>query len=341
MRCGRGHDHANIQEVKACYNLPADLEVRVENLVPAGPAPADPVKARETAQKKAVDALNRQKAAAGEIHGFTARCPQCVAGSHPWQGYKDIHAEMNAEDNPEPAPVRNGFNGRPNKYPGTCVLCGRHVAAQAGLLGDRGDDGRFTVRHMPRQCPEPVAMPRGDAASHSVTGNGRRTPTPLPDVPEGHYAIPSLTGNNDLDFFRVDRPTEGEYAGKTYIKRVIGGHPDKNIRFNQFRPVLEAILKFGVDESGLLYGQKIKSCRWCNKSLTQFASRQLSCGETCAGYHGLGELWAELQSQWHRDNPGKDAKDLGDDEGWLDQVTLKERMRRADDLAAAEQATWD
>lgn len=330
MRCGKGHDHANLDEVKACYGLPADLQVRKENLVPEGPKPVDPVKAREIALKKAADALNLQKAKAGEIHGFSAHCPTCVAGNHPWQGYRDVFQTEGLSDNAIPEPTQNN-GGRPNRYGGTCFLCGNYVKAEEGLLGERVN-GKFTVRHHPEQCPTP--KPRQEEQRQTQRG-------PLPDVPEGHYAIPSLTGNNDLDFFRVDRPTEGSYAGKTYIKRVIGGHPDKNIRFGQFRPVLEAILKFGVDESGLLYGQKIRACRFCNRHLTVFASRQLSCGPDCAAQRGMGMLWEELQSEWQRANPGKEAKDLGADEGWLDQVSAKERQRTEDNLAAAEDATWD
>lgn len=338
MRCGKGHDHANLDEVKACYGLPADLQVRKENLVPEGPKPVDPVKAREIALKKAADALNLQKAKAGEKHGFTAHCPQCVAGNHKWQGYQDVFQTEGLSDTAIPLPPEpqryNGFSNapKPNRYGGTCFLCGQYVRAEAGLLGERVN-GRFTVRHRPEECQAKVELKPVDP--------GFNHRAPLPDVPEGHYAIPSLTGNNDLDFFRVDRPTEGSYAGKTYIKRVIGGHPDKNIRFSMFRPVLEAILKFGVEESGLLYGQKIRACQHCNRHLTQFASRQLSCGPDCAAQHGKGELWQEIQSAWERDNPGRDTKDLGPDEGWLDQVSVKQRRREADAMAAAEDATWD
>jgi hypothetical protein len=104
---------------------------------------------------------------------------------------------------------------------------------------------------------------------------------PYPDVPAGHYAIPSLTGNNDLDFFRVDRPTEGKWSGRTFVKRVIGGHPDTPIRGSEARKVLNAILEAGVDEAGRRYGQEVGRCRRCNRHLTDETSRQLGIGPDC------------------------------------------------------------
>jgi hypothetical protein len=103
----------------------------------------------------------------------------------------------------------------------------------------------------------------------------------LPDVPEGHYAIPSLTGNNDLDFFRVDRPTEGKWAGYTFLKRVVGGKPDLPVARAQRRTVLEAIEAAGVDAARQQYGVSIGRCYVCNRHLTDELSRQLGIGPDC------------------------------------------------------------
>lgn len=102
---------------------------------------------------------------------------------------------------------------------------------------------------------------------------------PLPDIPAGHYAIKSLTGNNDLDFFRVDRKGE-DGKGRTFIKRVIGGRPDKNIRFSQYRDVLECI-EVDIEGAAILYGQQIGRCYRCNRHLTDELSRKLGIGPDC------------------------------------------------------------
>lgn len=101
------------------------------------------------------------------------------------------------------------------------------------------------------------------------------------DVPAGHYAVESLTGNNDLDFFRVDRPTEGSHKGKTFVKRVIGGRPDCNVRGKTFHQALKAIQDAGIDVAAKRYGTEIGRCYRCNRHLTDETSRALGIGPDC------------------------------------------------------------
>jgi hypothetical protein len=103
----------------------------------------------------------------------------------------------------------------------------------------------------------------------------------IPDIPAGYYAVKSLTGNNDLDFFRVDRPTEGRWAGRTFVKRIIGGNPEAQVRGQQARAALEAIIKAGPDSAMALYGQEIGQCGRCNRHLTDETSRALGIGPVC------------------------------------------------------------
>lgn len=106
-------------------------------------------------------------------------------------------------------------------------------------------------------------------------------PLEVPDVPAGHYAVSSATGNNDLDFFRVDRPTEGQWAGRTFVKRVIGGHPDFAVRGAQAKAALEAILEADPAKAAQRYGQEIGRCFKCNRHLTDETSRALGIGPEC------------------------------------------------------------
>jgi len=103
----------------------------------------------------------------------------------------------------------------------------------------------------------------------------------IPDVPAGHYAVKSLTGNQDLDFFRVDRPTEGHWVGRTYVKRVIGGKPDSKVWGATALAALEAIVAVGPEKAGILYGQEIGRCCRCNRHLTDQTSRQAGMGPEC------------------------------------------------------------
>lgn len=116
---------------------------------------------------------------------------------------------------------------------------------------------------------------------HPKTARPQANTTSLPDVPAGHYATASRTGNNDLDFWRVDRPTQGQWAGRTFVKRVIGGHEDQRVNLTETRAALEAILAAGLEEASRAYGQSIGRCGRCNRSLTDETSRAYGIGPDC------------------------------------------------------------
>jgi hypothetical protein len=103
----------------------------------------------------------------------------------------------------------------------------------------------------------------------------------MPDVPAGYYATPSLTGNNDLDFWKVDRPTEGRWAGRTFVKRVIGGKPNVAVRGATASSALAAILKADPAKAAQRYGQEIGRCSRCNRHLTDETSRAAGMGPEC------------------------------------------------------------
>jgi hypothetical protein len=165
---------------------------------------------------------------------------------------------------PTPAPeAKREDSCKPNRYPGDCRFCGGHVDALQGLLCRV--DGRWAVEHQSGQCSPAQATTAAPAAT-------------LADVAAGHYAIAS-TGANDLAFYRVDRPTEGQYAGRTFVKLVVGGHPDRNVARNQVAGILARIA--ADPEAGARYGQQLGQCRTCNRSLTDALSRQIGEGPEC------------------------------------------------------------
>src|SRR6516164_7990534 len=153
----------------------------------------------------------------------------------------DLMVARRQADDQRPAPAANvpagvEIQNRPNRYSGNCVLCGGHVAEQAGRLGKQ--NGRWIVAHNDGECVEQAA-----AAPAAAPGHGFRS-----DVPEGHYAIPSQ-GDNDLFFVRIDRPTEGQWAGRVFAKMIVGGHPDQKIAYNRIAGILDRIAEAGVEES--------------------------------------------------------------------------------------------
>jgi hypothetical protein len=129
----------------------------------------------------------------------------------------------------------------------------------------------------------------------------------LPDVPQGYYAVHNWKNGEELKFFFVKKPKTGEWAGFTFVKEVIGGHPEMPVRGKYMAEALKAIVKFGIDDAGVLYGLRIKHCCRCNISLTKKASRVLGLGRHCAYERGKGEEWDDLNFQF-------DDADAEDDE---------------------------
>jgi hypothetical protein len=165
---------------------------------------------------------------------------------------------------------------RANKYPGNCSSCGGYVAAEAGQLGDKVD-GRWTVKHTgecPAQAPaasQPVVTGAGTSSASEMTQT-------LAEVLEGRYAVDTEAGH--LGFYKVDRPTEGKWAGWTFVKVQAGPewHPVKS------RATKAAILaKIAADPKGamLRYGVELGHCGHCGRELTDETSRAYGIGPVC------------------------------------------------------------
>lgn len=103
-----------------------------------------------------------------------------------------------------------------------------------------------------------------------------------PVVAPGYYAIASATGNNDLDFFVV-QAGKGKWEGRSFVKRVVGGHPEFSIQGPHARIVLERIQDApgGPEAAAAKYGQEIGQCGMCNRTLTDEESRALGIGPVC------------------------------------------------------------
>jgi hypothetical protein len=87
-----------------------------------------------------------------------------------------------------------------------------------------------------------------------------------------------------VKFYRVDRPTEGRWAGRTFVKVQASDdlHP---VRGTAARAVLEAI---AVDPKAamLRYGLELGHCGKCGRTLTDEDSRAAGIGPVCASKLG-------------------------------------------------------
>lgn len=101
----------------------------------------------------------------------------------------------------------------------------------------------------------------------------------LPDVPAGYYAIDGNKGEEDK-FYRVDRPTSGKWAGRTFVKVQASGefYPIRNQD-----EVARILCEIAIDSETAQrrYGQKIGRCGVCNRTLTDDESRAMGIGPVC------------------------------------------------------------
>jgi hypothetical protein len=102
------------------------------------------------------------------------------------------------------------------------------------------------------------------------------------EVPAGRYAIEFSDG---IKFYVVDRPTEGRWAGYTFVKVQASDelYPVRNPKQRE-----GILLEIAVDPQAamLRYGREIGKCGHCNRTLTNAESRALGIGPVCRGRMG-------------------------------------------------------
>lgn len=107
-------------------------------------------------------------------------------------------------------------------------------------------------------------------------------PKPAADVPAGYYALTHPT-EGKIYFFKVDKPTEGRWAGYTFVKRVSG---DNELRVDRADvPHILRMIAASPLEAAMLYGQETKVCGMCHTRLTDEKSRKLGIGPNCIKNH--------------------------------------------------------
>jgi hypothetical protein len=106
-------------------------------------------------------------------------------------------------------------------------------------------------------------------------------PAPTPSsgqVPSGRYAIEM---DGVLKFYRVNTPTEGKWAGRTFVD-VMASDELHSIRNRESREaILAEILRVGPREASGRYGHELGHCGVCGRTLTDAVSRERGIGPVC------------------------------------------------------------
>lgn len=100
-----------------------------------------------------------------------------------------------------------------------------------------------------------------------------------PVVANGYYALEAEHGATA--FYRVDSPTEGKWAGFTFVK-IVAGPDEHNIKNPGIRKSIITRIAANPLAASTLYGQKIGRCGVCHTRLTNEESRERGIGPVCA-----------------------------------------------------------
>lgn len=105
-------------------------------------------------------------------------------------------------------------------------------------------------------------------------------------LPEGRYGIPTEDGAlNKTAFYKVDRPTEGKWAGYVFVKLMVSDY-EKKLAVPVQKSVANKIVEYGVAKASALYGWEFKHCGVCGRGLTNDTSREIGIGPDCRAKMG-------------------------------------------------------
>lgn len=174
-----------------------------------------------------------------------------------------------------------------NRYPGDCVNCGHEVAARAGTYR-RGARGGWETLHLPGQCPAKADVPAptkvvADDTRDSSSWSAARSA--FEALPDGSYAVPSVTGTNDLTFFKIST-NQGRYnpsnKGKRYFNHLVGGDQEFAVTPAFILKCVEAVhASGGAAAAQGRFGLEHRCCGRCGRSLTDEESRRTGLGPEC------------------------------------------------------------
>lgn len=107
---------------------------------------------------------------------------------------------------------------------------------------------------------------------------------PLPDVPQGRYAITDTDGV--VKFVIVDRPNEGKWSGRTFVK-VQASDDEYPVRNEEHRRRLLGLIFQDVKGALAQYGLLLGKCGHCGRTLTDEESRARGIGPVCLAKMGM------------------------------------------------------
>lgn len=102
------------------------------------------------------------------------------------------------------------------------------------------------------------------------------------DVPPGRYALRNAPRfANKVTFFEVSRPTDGRWAGRTFLS-IMQSDERVPVRDPQQRAMILGLIARDTQAAMILFGKESEHCGFCGRRLTNDESRDRGIGPVCA-----------------------------------------------------------
>lgn len=142
--------------------------------------------------------------------------------------------------------------------------------------------------------PQPAAASRVIDALLALPDGAEATATPArtstAQVDAGRYALVDEDGA--VKFYTVDRPTEGRWAGYTFLN-AMGSDERYPIRDRNAKAAIMAKIAADPGKAMRRYAAELGRCAYCGRELTDETSRAAGIGPDCAQHHGIDRsVWA-------------------------------------------------
>lgn len=143
-------------------------------------------------------------------------------------------------------------------------------------------------------------------------------PAQAPAVENGRYAIDY---NGVLKFFKVNTPTEGRWAGFTFVDAQ-GGPELYPVKDRAYKADVLALIAADATEAMLRYGRELGHCGHCGRALTDELSRYLGIGPVCRANLDLDLAHAEhhfrqMEDKLEEDRALQQQDEIAAENAWL------------------------
>lgn len=167
-----------------------------------------------------------------------------------------------------------------NRYSKACALCLNEVQTNEGIAV-LTDEKQWLTFHKINECPTPK---EGSQLHVAVETWVHQQCLNMGSV---YFALPSHTGNNDLDFYSLV-PSHRKTGTVMVLRRILGGHAFDScpvVHMTEAKRVIETLRQMSTEQSDdamKAFADNLGRCCRCGRTLTDDESRERGMGADCA-----------------------------------------------------------